>query len=87
MLLSSPSQVKHVKDVIRSLQTLDVSQNKVHRVDGLNAGNRLSLDFNPNITFAPGVLRSAIERDVRIDLRGVYLNVLEDATRSFWNRF
>ena len=81
VLLSYPSQLKHVKEVVGSLQTLDVSQNEVHRVDGLNAGNRLSLDFNPSITFAPVVLRNAIERDVRIDLRGVYLNVLEDATR------
>ncbi|CAE7213477.1 ERL2, partial [Symbiodinium sp. CCMP2456] len=54
-----------------SLQTLDLSENRITYVQGLVAGGLLSLANNPSISFAPGVLANAIHRMVRIDLRGV----------------
>ncbi|CAE7198758.1 unnamed protein product [Symbiodinium sp. CCMP2592] len=55
----------------RSLQTLDLSENRINHVEGVVAGSLLSLANNPTISFAPGVLARAMKRKTRMDLRGV----------------
>ena len=57
-----------------SLQTLDLAANQITRIEGLVAGGLLTLSGNDGVTFAPGVIRDAIKRNVRIDLRGINLN-------------
>ncbi|CAE7642718.1 ERL2 [Symbiodinium sp. CCMP2592] len=57
-------------DLTVSLQTLDLSENRINSVEGLVAGGLLSLAENPNVSFEPRVLEKALHRKVRIDLRG-----------------
>ncbi|CAE7214042.1 MSP1, partial [Symbiodinium pilosum] len=59
-----------------SLQTLDLSENSIQRVEGLVSGGLLSLADNAedaHLTFDKGVLRGAFHRKINIDLRGVTL--------------
>ena len=63
-------------DLSLSLQTLDLSENSIHGVQGLVAGGLLCLADNnekAKLTFSEDVLRTAFQRKVKIDLRGVTL--------------
>ena len=65
-----------------SLQTLDLSRNWIRKVEGLFVASVLVLSYNPNITFAEGVLRAAIQREITVRLRGIELNSA-DAIKAF----
>ncbi|CAE7582366.1 inlA, partial [Symbiodinium sp. KB8] len=67
----------------KSLQSLDLSGNKIDRVDALNVQTYVSLANNPPMTFATGTLQSALKKSLQLDLSGTAITNMRDISRLF----
>ncbi|CAE7330510.1 inlA [Symbiodinium necroappetens] len=67
----------------KSLQSLDLSGNKITRVDALNVQTYVSLANNPPMTFATGILQSALKKSLQLDLSGTAITNMRDISRLF----
>ena len=70
----------------QSLQSLDLSGNRITEVEALNIEayvSRVSLAENPPITFARGFLQNALKKDLQLDLRGTLLTNTDEISSLF----
>ena len=64
-----------------SLQTLDLSGNKITAVDALNVQASVSLADNQRMAFAKGILEDALKHNLQLELTGTDVTHLEGISR------
>ena len=72
---------KYRTPLSNSLQVLDLSRNRIQRVEGLNAQSLLSLAGNANVDITRGLLRAALQNGIRLDLTDVALTNVSEARK------
>ena len=71
---------KYETPLSKSLQVLDLSSNRIQRVEGLNAQSLLSLAGNANVDITHGLLHQALQQGIRLDLTDVATTNVSEAT-------